>query len=51
MQLTGVVDCSVNTNVLPNEVKVAHRIDGTPLRNIVTVIRDLGYSSAAYVAQ
>ena len=51
MQLEGVVDCTVKTNVLPNEVNVSHRVSGTPLREIVTIVRDLGYSSAKYVAQ
>ena len=51
MQLDGVVDCTVNTNVLPNEVNVSHRVSGTPLREIVTIVRDLGYTSAKYVAQ
>lgn len=51
LNLEGVVDCHVNTLVLPCEVKVSHRINGTPLRDIVSIIRDLGYASATYVAE
>jgi len=49
--MEGVIDCNVNTNVLPNKVKVSYRINGTPLRDIVTAIRNLGYASAKYVPE
>ena len=36
--LEGVIDCEVNTTVLPNIVKVSFRANGTPLRNIIAEV-------------
>lgn len=47
-KLEGVVDCSGKTNVLPNVVHVSYRINGTPLRDIIEQIKQLGYTSARY---
>jgi len=46
--MDGVVDCQVQTNVLPNQIHISYRINGTPLRHMVDRIRDLGFRSAVY---
>ena len=50
-KLEGVIDVSGKTNVLPNVVNVSYRSNGTPLRDIIDKIKDLGYTSAKYVPE
>ena len=49
--LTGVVSVDIEANELPNIVTVAHRNNGVPLRGIISEIKDLGYTSARYLAE
>ena len=41
--LGGVVDCQIQTNVLPNIVQVSYRSNGTPLRDIIKAIHEAGF--------
>ena len=42
-ELTGIVDCQVKTDCHPNIAVVSYKTNGTPLRNIVAKIKELGY--------
>lgn len=47
--LPGLVDCNVDTSSQPNIVKVSYRSNGTPLRDIIQAVKDLGYPTAKLV--
>ena len=48
-QMPGIVDCSVNTAVVPNVINVSYRQNGTPLREIIEKVKELGYTQAAFL--
>ena len=50
-KMPGVLDCQVETSFLPNLVRISHKIDGTPLREIIAKLHELGYPSATYKPQ